>query len=72
MNVSIFGTGYVGLVTGTCFAEMGNSVTCIDNDAAKIESLSQGQVPIHEPGLDTLVASNLHAGRQAAFQKRGK
>ncbi len=63
MNVSIFGTGYVGLVTGTCFAEMGNTVTCVDNDAAKIESLKQGRVPIHEPGLDSLVASNMHEGR---------
>ncbi|MDH3412163.1 MAG: nucleotide sugar dehydrogenase, partial [Gammaproteobacteria bacterium] len=63
MNVSIFGAGYVGLVTGACFAEMGNSVTCADNDAAKIESLKQGQVPIHEPGLDLLIASNLREGR---------
>jgi len=63
MNVSIFGAGYVGLVTGACFAEMGNSVTCVDNDAAKIESLKQGRVPIHEPGLETLIESNLRDGR---------
>jgi len=63
MNVSIFGTGYVGLLTGACFAEMGNTVTCVDNDVAKIDSLKQGHVPIHEPGLDALVASNLAAGR---------
>src|SRR5262245_35788704 len=63
MNVSIIGTGYVGLVTGACFAEMGNSVICVDNDAAKISSLKEGRVPIHEPGLDAIVASNLREGR---------
>jgi UDPglucose 6-dehydrogenase len=63
MNVSIFGAGYVGLVTGACFAEMGNSVTCVDTDAAKIEGLRQGRVSIHEPGLPELVASNLRDGR---------
>lgn len=63
MNVSIIGAGYVGLVTGACFAEMGNSVVCIDNDTAKIESLKLGRVPIHEPGLDSLIASNLREGR---------
>ena len=63
MNVSIFGAGYVGLVTGACLAEMGNTVICIDKDAAKIEGLKQGQVPIHEPGLEALVASNLRDGR---------
>jgi len=63
MNVSIFGAGYVGLVTGACLAEMGNTVICIDKDAAKIEGLKQGQVPIHEPGLEALVANNLRDGR---------
>src|SRR5687768_15519480 len=63
MNVSIFGAGYVGLVTGACFAEMGNSVICVDNDATKVEGLKQGRVPIHEPGLDNLIAGNLREGR---------
>jgi UDPglucose 6-dehydrogenase len=63
MNVSIFGAGYVGLVTGACFAEMGNRVICVDNVAGKIEDLRQGRVPIHEPGLPALVASNLREGR---------
>ena len=63
MNVSIFGAGYVGLVTGACFAEMGNNVTCLDNDAGKINSLKLGQAPIHEPGLDALVMSNVREGR---------
>ena len=63
MNLSIFGTGYVGLVTGTCFAEMGNHVTCVDIDAAKVAALKQGRVPIHEPGLDALIASNAREGR---------
>ena len=63
MNISIFGTGYVGLVTGARFAEMGNSVICVDNDAAKGRDLRQGRVSIHEPGLPALVASNLREGR---------
>ena len=51
MKICVVGTGYVGLVAGTCFAESGNDVVCIDNDAAKIEALRQGRVPIYEPGL---------------------
>ena len=63
MNISIIGTGYVGLVTGACFAEMGNTVICVDNDAAKVERLKNGELPIHEPGLDSIVASNFREGR---------
>ena len=63
MKVGVFGAGYVGLVTAACLAEMGNSVVCVDVDAARIEGLRQGRVPIHEPGLDTLVLRNLAAGR---------
>ncbi len=63
MNVTIVGTGYVGLVTGTCLAEVGNHVLCIDNDVDKIEGLKQAKLPIYEPGLDNLVRENLQAGR---------
>lgn len=63
MNITIIGTGYVGLVTGTCFAEMGNHVTCIDIDEAKLARLAQGIIPIHEPGLDTMISRNVDAGR---------
>ena len=63
MNVTIFGTGYVGLVTGACFAEMGNRVLCVDVDEDKIAALNDGRVPIHEPGLPALVAGNRTAGR---------
>jgi UDPglucose 6-dehydrogenase len=63
MRVTIFGSGYVGLVTGACLADAGNDVVCVDVDAAKIERLNRGEVPIHEPGLDALIKRNADAGR---------
>src|SRR6187455_2071237 len=63
MRVTIFGSGYVGLVTGACFADAGNHVVCVDVNAAKIEALNRGEVPIHEPGLDDLIERNMQAGR---------
>ena len=63
MNVVMIGSGYVGLVSGACFAEFGASVTCIDVDHAKIDQLNAGKIPIYEPGLDDLVARNVAAGR---------
>jgi len=63
MKIAVVGTGYVGLVTGTCFAETGNSVTCIDINEDKIKSLRNGIIPIFEPGLDVLFERNIHQGR---------
>ena len=65
MKITIFGTGYVGLVTGTCLAEMGNHVLCMDVDAAKIARLERGEIPIFEPGLEPLVQRNHATGRLA-------
>ena len=63
MHVTIIGSGYVGLVSGTCFADFGHDVVCVDKDASKIDALRSGRIPIFEPGLDALVATNVKAGR---------
>ena len=65
MKVTVFGSGYVGLVTGACLADAGNDVLCVDIDAEKIQRLNQGDIPIHEPGLDALVKRNVEANRLA-------
>ncbi|MDB5521290.1 MAG: UDP-glucose 6-dehydrogenase, partial [Tardiphaga sp.] len=63
MRIAMIGTGYVGLVSGACFADFGHRVTCVDTDAGKIAALKRGEMPIFEPGLDALVAANVAAGR---------
>src|ERR1700744_5081448 len=63
MRIAMIGTGYVGLVSGACFSDFGHQVTCVDKDSAKIDALLRGEIPIFEPGLDTLVATNVKAGR---------
>ncbi|HET7343966.1 MAG TPA: nucleotide sugar dehydrogenase, partial [Methylomirabilota bacterium] len=65
MNICVVGTGYVGLVTGAVFADLGNDVLCVDNDAAKIADLDAGRMPIYEPGLEEMVARNVADGRLA-------
>jgi UDPglucose 6-dehydrogenase len=65
LQITIFGSGYVGLVTGACLADAGNDVVCVDIDAARIARLNAGEVPIHEPGLDELIARNRENGRLA-------
>ena len=63
MKIAVVGTGYVGLVTGTCFAEIGVDVVCVDIDAEKIARIERGDIPIYEPGLDEMVIRNMKAGR---------
>lgn len=62
-KIAVVGTGYVGLVTGTCFAETGNNVTCVDIDEKKVEQMRQGVVPIYEPHLDVIFERNIKANR---------
>ena len=63
MNIAVVGTGYVGLVSGTCFAELGANVICVDVDVEKIENLNRGNIPIYEPNIESMVLRNIKAGR---------
>ncbi|MDE3177525.1 MAG: UDP-glucose/GDP-mannose dehydrogenase family protein, partial [Pseudomonadota bacterium] len=65
MRLTVIGAGYVGLVSGACFADFGHTVTCVDRDADKIAALRRGEIPIFEPGLEDLVANNTRQGRLA-------
>src|SRR3989338_1635192 len=72
MKIAIIGSGYVGLVTGTCFAELGNDVICVDNDKNKVKSLKEGEIPFYEPGLQELVTINVKEGRLSFTDKIGE
>ena len=63
MKIAMIGSGYVGLVSGVCFADFGHSVTCVDNDPSKIAALDRGEIPIYEPGLEPLLAANVRSKR---------
>ena len=63
MNIAVIGTGYVGLVSGTCLAEAGNNVVCVDIDTAKVEKMNTGKIPIYEPGLEVLFLRNIKEER---------
>src|ERR1700677_2406068 len=63
MRLSIIGSGYVGLTTGACLAEVGHHVICVDNDSKKVEQLQQGKIPIYEPGLEELIKKNMASGQ---------
>ena len=70
MRVTMIGAGYVGLVSGACFADFGHQVICVDKDAGKIAALNRGEIPIFEPGLDELVAANMRPGPARIFNRR--
>src|SRR3989344_798588 len=72
MKIAIIGSGYVGLVTGTCFAELGNDIICVDNDKTKVKSLKEGEIPFYEPGLQELVTRNVKEGRLSFTDKIGE
>ncbi len=73
MEIAIIGSGYVGLVTGACFADVGHSVICVDNDQRKVESLQSGYIPIYEPGLEEVVHRNVARSPIAIYeQHRGR